>query len=306
MLTFSKALIALALDSSDRSVLSQAAGMVELCSIGEVELLHVLNLPPNVDDATTHQALKSCAEELDQVALEFKKMAPAGVQVLSRVAEGRPFRIALLAAKDEGFDLICLGRATYGPVSRLGTDAGTIIRKAPCSVFIVPQDSERFRKHILVPVDFSERCREALEFALGLARKSGAKVTIDHVYEVPVGFHATGKTFEEFAESMRHNAEVAWQEFAEDLDLSGVEHTVRLDLDPQSHLSATHHAKRLNEVVNEIDPDLVVLASQGRQGGAGLLLGSSAARLVSAAERPVLVLRRPGDNVSLLQALFHL
>lgn len=46
-------------------------------------------------------------------------------------------------------------------------------------------------KRILVPTDFSENARDALELALHLAKKFDAKIILLHVFEFPV---AAGQT----------------------------------------------------------------------------------------------------------------
>jgi universal stress protein A len=40
-------------------------------------------------------------------------------------------------------------------------------------------------RHLLVPTDFSEGSKQALEYALGLAQTFGAKLTLLHVVELP-------------------------------------------------------------------------------------------------------------------------
>jgi nucleotide-binding universal stress UspA family protein len=40
-------------------------------------------------------------------------------------------------------------------------------------------------RHLLVPTDFSEGLKQALAYAVGLARTCGAKLTLLHVVELP-------------------------------------------------------------------------------------------------------------------------
>src|SRR5277367_3115305 len=40
-------------------------------------------------------------------------------------------------------------------------------------------------RHVLVAHDFSETSDAALDYALGLAQKLGARVTVVHAYEIP-------------------------------------------------------------------------------------------------------------------------
>jgi nucleotide-binding universal stress UspA family protein len=43
--------------------------------------------------------------------------------------------------------------------------------------------------HILFPVDFSERCKQALPFVKALAKRYSAKVTLMHVIQIPTGWY---------------------------------------------------------------------------------------------------------------------
>ena len=47
-------------------------------------------------------------------------------------------------------------------------------------------------RRILVPLDFSGKSRQALEFALPLAQRYGAKISLMHAVEHPVSLEATG------------------------------------------------------------------------------------------------------------------
>ena len=40
-------------------------------------------------------------------------------------------------------------------------------------------------RHLLVPVDFSAASKQALDYAVGVARTCGAKLTLLHVVELP-------------------------------------------------------------------------------------------------------------------------
>jgi len=44
-------------------------------------------------------------------------------------------------------------------------------------------------KHILFPVDFSEKCRSVRPFVKSMAQRFGARVTLMHVLQIPTGFY---------------------------------------------------------------------------------------------------------------------
>ena len=47
-------------------------------------------------------------------------------------------------------------------------------------------------KHILIPTDFGEASEHALDTALAVARRFDAKVTLLHVYVIPVAAYSAG------------------------------------------------------------------------------------------------------------------
>ena len=84
----------------------------------------------------------------------------------------------------EPTDLIVMGTQAGTGLARLllGSVAETVVRHARCSVLVARRHvaSPRFQ-HILVPVDFSDCSRRALDEAGELASRSGASVTLLHV-----------------------------------------------------------------------------------------------------------------------------
>ena len=48
-------------------------------------------------------------------------------------------------------------------------------------------------KHILFPIDFSERCRETVPYVAGMAKSFGAKITLLHVVAEPYWYAPTAE-----------------------------------------------------------------------------------------------------------------
>ncbi len=139
-------------------------------------------------------------------------------------------------------------------------------------------------KHILVPHDFSDTAEGALTYALDLAEKLGATVTVVHTYEVPV--YA-------FPEGPALIPQLAGQlETASRAALDGV---VRRATRPGLTVRAT---LRLGPAWSEIDAaareggvDLIVMGTHGRKGVARALLGSVTEKVVRTAPCPVLTVQ---------------
>lgn len=140
-------------------------------------------------------------------------------------------------------------------------------------------------KTVIVPCDFSEMSKSALEAALELA-DSPDKVEVIHVTAYPATFKP-GVVWGDLSEfAIEENLKKSFSAFLEDAKLPDVKFTTCFG-DPGS---------RITEFAEEKDAGLIVISSHGRTGVNRLLIGSVAERVVRLAPCPVLVLR--GDNES--------
>lgn len=140
-------------------------------------------------------------------------------------------------------------------------------------------------KKILVPVDFSDRSNEALEYALDLAKVLGAEIVLLHVYEVPVvGFPDGG---------MLVTAEIAARIMtaATDALASLVESKAKTGVPITSKLEQGDAWRQIIESIGTTGATLVVMATSGRRGLPRALLGSVAEKVVRTSPCPVLTLR---------------
>ncbi|MCX5906310.1 MAG: universal stress protein [Deltaproteobacteria bacterium] len=214
------------------------------------------------------------------------------------VIEGDPLAELLRLARKEDIDLILLGRKKAKEVR--GKLATKLTRKAPCSVFVIPEGSEQKITNILVPVDFSDNSRDALQTAVTVATAAGLKnIFCQHVYHVPIGYHKSGKTYHEFAQIMKHNAMEEFHDFIHPIDLKGI------SLVPLYALNDLP-AKAMIAAIKRRKVNLVVIGARGRSTGAFLLLGSVTERLIETTHVPLLAVKKKGPNLSFIDALLNL
>ncbi len=175
-----------------------------------------------------------------------------------------------------------LGRAVLGSV----TDR--VVRRAPCPVLVVRAGGAALERlaHLVVPLDGSPEAERALPYAVDLATRTGARLTLVRVAE----------TYRELllewrgapvAPSVGERIAAAEQEAAaylervrERLPEHLVVRALPLSGDPK---------RRLLAVVERERPDLVVLTTHGRGGVERWLLGSVTERLLTATRVPLLV-----------------
>lgn len=143
-------------------------------------------------------------------------------------------------------------------------------------------------ERVLVPTDFSPCADQALEYALMLAERFSAIVTVLHVWEVPQGigiesmpFVAMQGTVVTLMDFVRTEAEKSLAELVARLEQRGVK--------VESRLVAGYAPMMIIEA--QSDFDLIVMGTHGRGVVAHFLLGSVAERVVRKAKIPVLTLR---------------
>jgi|SRR5579884_4307451 len=136
-------------------------------------------------------------------------------------------------------------------------------------------------KRILVPHDFSDTADRALAYALALAEKLAARVTIVHAYEVPTYGYPEGPALSlEMASEIERAAKGALENVAARARKPGVEIDTSLRHGPSW--------SEIDAAAKELDADLIVMGTHGRRGVARALLGSVAEKVVRTAPCPVL------------------
>ena len=137
---------------------------------------------------------------------------------------------------------------------------------------------------ILVPIDYSEPSRRALELALSLG--GNARVTVVHVWDRPpyvgeeVVAHPDGSR-RSLSELIRSNAERDMTDF-----LAPV--SVPPDTTLEHHLISGDPVSGIIAEASKPGYDLLVVGSRGRTGMTKLLLGSVTERLIRLSPIPVL------------------
>ena len=150
-------------------------------------------------------------------------------------------------------------------------------------------------KKILVPVDYSDGSRVAMEYALFLAERFDAEIEVLHVAEIPLGEeeHTVVKpdTGEEelLSELIMQQAVKAETEF-----LAPFVRDATIPI--ERSLLKGRPGKVIVEAATDRGADLIVMGTHGRSGFERLIIGSVAERVVRSAPCPVVVVRHPDDE----------
>ena len=143
-------------------------------------------------------------------------------------------------------------------------------------------------KHILVPTDGSALSRKAVRTAAALAKTLKAQVTAIHVMEPwdpPSGVEAAAfqmpRLMREYERNMRASAKKVLTKVATDVK-APCETVAVFGSHPWEAIVKTAASRKC---------DVIVMASHGRRGLAGLLLGSETTKVLTHSKIPVLVCR---------------
>ncbi|MEO5728820.1 MAG: universal stress protein [Byssovorax sp.] len=142
-------------------------------------------------------------------------------------------------------------------------------------------------RHILVALDFNPLSEHALDYAVDLAEKIGARVTVVHVYSLAVLMALDGE-YLPTAEGASHKADEAQKQ----LDAALATFAGR-KVDLHGVLRVGEAAEEVCAQAKELGADLVVVGTHGRGVIGRALLGSVAQSVLHASPVPVLTVRGP-------------
>ncbi|MCG3168910.1 MAG: hypothetical protein CALGDGBN_00420 [Pseudomonadales bacterium] len=192
------------------------------------------------------------------------------VPLTVRVGRGRdPAALIRQVAVDAGAALVVTGVSRHETLGRflLGSTVETLARSLPLPLLVVRNRVHDRYRRIVVATDFSTSSRHALATALALF--PGCEPTVFHVLALPMA----GLTDVPDEAACRR---VEQGELADFVRAAGLPPDTRLATVVESGAVEATLARH----VRERDVDLVVLGSHGLGGILGILVGSTAARLL--------------------------
>jgi universal stress protein A len=137
----------------------------------------------------------------------------------------------------------------------------------------------------LIPIDFSEFANQALDYAIALATKLQARLTLLHViHAMPLGVAEMGASLPySYLQELEADIAQSMGEYLTRVQEAGLEGEIMIV-----------HGVPFEEIVNTAAAnqiDLIIMGTHGRSGLQHVLLGSVAEKVVRLAPCPVLVSR---------------
>ncbi|MBB6325468.1 nucleotide-binding universal stress UspA family protein [Algoriphagus iocasae] len=258
----------------------------------------VLEEFPNLVENMINERKESMEETVKE---NFKNTK--GISLNYVVKEGSLSKKILKLSEEKSADMILIGRKVTLPGT--GVASLRLARRASCSLLIVPEGTLPKLTKLLVPSDFSEYSKDALEEAIMIAEKHGRsniEIVCQNVFSVPSGYHFTGKSYEEFTQIMQLHAEINYKKFIRKIDLKGIKITPIYTKDDDDDPVEEIVSKAL-----EINADGIIIGAKGRTAATALFIGSMAERLIQYNDSlPLLVTRPKGKNAGILDYILEI
>lgn len=277
-----------------------------IATTNETKEIHIFNsisemkIPEGVLKDFPEIKDKSIEERRSEINALVKELLPKSLVEIStiHVKEGAPSKSVLKFVKKNNIDLILMGR--HKNFVGGGILSNRLARRAACSLFIVPEDAQASVDLLHVPCDFSDHSKIAMEEAIRVARKyDGVKIVCQNVFTVPGGYHYSGKTYEEFAEVMKLNAERDYRKFMANIDHEGVNLEVVYSLDTNDN-----PVTDIIDFAHENNPSAIFIGVKGRTSTTALFIGSRAEQLIQYNnDIPMMVVRPKGQNAGIIDLL---
>lgn len=302
MSAFKRLMVGLDFSDTDHKVLAYTKMLKDYLKPEVIYFFHAeksFDLPEELLEEIDHKMPldESIRQEMESVVGEYFQEDPV-TKIDFAIIEGDAFKQILHWSHVKKIDLFVAGKKKQQ--NGRGVLPQNLARKIDASVLFVPEDLEHSKvEDILIPVDFSEHSRQAIKL-IHQVFGNGAKYSALNCYHVPSGWHYTGKSKEEVAAIMKKHAVAKFNSLND--ELSEVELKAVYAYDENNDPS-----DEIYEVAEKSNTDLVVIGARGKSDAATFVLGSTTEKILSH-ERlfPLLVIKKKGENIGFLEAIFKL
>lgn len=280
-------------------------------------LSHARNLAPSLDASVRllHVLEQGHAGGLSSDSVEWRllraearsylermagRLEDGGLKVDTVVAEGRPARQVIFAARRWEADLIALSSHGHGGADlfSLGSIAQKIVSRAGVSILLSraspppPEGNPEVASYrtVVLPVDLSRRSDWAISVGVRIARAGGSEIELLHVVSVPeLPERGTGDFVDRVQRTrlIEIHKEVAREYLAEmEEKLAAPGLTIRSRLVESSTVPGA-----LSETTAPALDGLVVVSAHGKSGASPWPYGTVASHLIMHGKLPLLVLQ---------------
>jgi nucleotide-binding universal stress UspA family protein len=306
MYLMKKVAVVLEMNESDNTVCDFAERIASRIEFDSIDFIHVVKnveLPKEITDQypdlinPLDESIKEAMGELIGKYPSLSSHKNVSIQVL----EGNRQKQLTDFARENDLDLLIIdqGEETKAHLNFLPKLARTLT----CDIAIVPATVPDDIRQLLVPIDFSENSKMALEFAQLLASvDSNIRIHGLHIYKVPQGYRKLGKSYEEFQQIMRKNAQSELKKFFKE---HAIDHSqISMNF---IHQSGDNIPTMINRFALSNKVDMILAGSRGNNTLSSFLLGNIAESLITKEHYlPLIIVKNKGASVKLWEALMQI
>lgn len=241
------------------------------------------------------------AEVEKRLAKVVGRYAKTGVKAEGKCVFGKTFVETIHAVQTQQFDLVVLGTRGENAIKRflVGSTADRLIQHCPAPVWVTHKDQKPQVTSVLAAVDFSDASRTALAKAAELARIARARLHVVHVLNDADFSELIEKSGDSMPRVTRKEMQAAAAKHLE----AFVRAVLPKESLPELHVSHGDGWRMIGTAAKRVDASVIVLSTIGRGGVSGLLLGSTAERVLHTSEVGVLVVKPEGFETSIAPPL---
>ena len=221
------------------------------------------------------------------------------LDVTFRTLVGEPFVEITRAVQAAGYDMVLAGTRGNGKWEEffVGSTAKRLIRKCPASVWIVKAEHLVPPKVVLAATDFSDISLKAVKEGLKIAQHANAELHLLHIIDskdVPEDLISRVPEGSTLRQEINDEATRRLDQFVASLDINRTQ--------IQSHLSWGTPWQEIRRIAKHQAVELIVIGTVGRSGVKGLLLGSTAERVLDTCNCSILTIK-PDNFVSPIEPI---
>jgi len=237
----------------------------------------------------------------------------AGLNAKVELRIGKKYIEAIRAVKANNYDLMVKEIENVDWLGRLfGSEDMHLLRKCPCPVWLMKKNEKPEYKNIMVAIDFDDESetnkyndelnQKLLDLSVSLSLSDFTTLHVVNAYDVPqAGFISLWvdrpeKVKKELFETEYRKRQYKMNSLMEDLKLKTGAESFNY-LSPCAHLVQGPPSRKLPELAEGIQADLVIMGTVARTGIAGALIGNTAENVLSQLQCSVLAIK-PKDFVS--------
>ena len=293
-LPFHRLLIGLDLTSSDADLLNYIDRVLPYIPVTSIHFVHVYSSLLTDDSGELEDKMTKAMH-----GLVGQHLTIDGVELHYSVHEGSPSEEILKTASSHKADLIFL-------MNRVGLKGSALLQdlanKSNASLWMIPEGYDHFQfTKFYIPLQFNEHNAHTLRLAYNLdeADKGHNLFVCEHFYEVPSGYHYSGKPLEEYKSILEEQRHQDFYRFVEENDLGALGLACNvLSVDGMSTAETIYAQSR------KMGADLILISARGRSKVSSFLLGSVTNELVLLDPvAPMILVKNPKGNMGLWQAI---